>query len=65
MFLYEAFSLKLIINVCVCIVYSEERLIFMTTNYLHRLDPALIRPGRVDYVQLIDDASDYQVCEQI
>lgn len=40
---------------------SEERLVFMTTNYLERLDPALIRPGRVDYAQLIDDASEYQV----
>lgn len=33
----------------------------MTTNHLSRLDPALIRPGRVDYVQLIDDASDGQI----
>lgn len=30
---------------------TEERVIFMTTNHLERLDPALIRPGRVD-VQL-------------
>ncbi|KAI8825942.1 BCS1 N terminal-domain-containing protein [Fimicolochytrium jonesii] len=27
---------------------SEERIIFMTTNHIDRLDPALIRPGRVD-----------------
>ena len=33
----------------------------MTTNYLHRLDPALIRPGRVDYAQHIDDATEHQV----
>lgn len=33
----------------------------MTTNHIERLDPALIRPGRVDYVQLVDDATDYQV----
>merc|ERR1711931_482639 len=26
---------------------TEERLVFMTTNYLDRLGPALIRPGRV------------------
>ena len=42
-------------------IYSEERLVFMTTNYLHRLDPALIRPGRVDYAQHIDDATEHQV----
>jgi chaperone BCS1 len=27
---------------------TEERIVFMTTNHLERLDPALIRPGRVD-----------------
>ncbi|ORX37793.1 putative mitochondrial inner membrane protein [Kockovaella imperatae] len=35
---------------------SEERIIFMTTNHLDRLDPALIRPGRVDVHELLDDA---------
>lgn len=30
---------------------------FMTTNHIERLDPALIRPGRVDVIQLLDDAS--------
>lgn len=35
---------------------GEERIIFMTTNHLERLDPALIRPGRVDLLELIDDA---------
>lgn len=28
---------------------GEGRLIFMTTNHRERLDPALLRPGRVDY----------------
>lgn len=35
----------------------------MTTNYIDRLDPALIRPGRVDYVQLVGDATDFQASE--
>ncbi|KAJ3036448.1 hypothetical protein HDV00_002732 [Rhizophlyctis rosea] len=39
---------------------SEERIIFMTTNHLPRLDPALIRPGRVDYQVLIDNATEQQ-----
>lgn len=33
----------------------------MTTNYLERLDPALIRPGRVDIKQKIDLASRSQL----
>ena len=32
---------------------SEGRLTFLTTNYPERLDPALIRPGRVDVKQYI------------
>lgn len=39
---------------------GEERIIFMTTNHPERLDPALIRPGRVDLSVLIDDASPTQ-----
>lgn len=35
---------------------GEERIIFLTTNHLDRLDPALIRPGRVDLTTLIADA---------
>jgi len=35
---------------------GEERIIFMTTNHVSKLDPALIRPGRVDLSALIDDA---------
>jgi chaperone BCS1 len=29
----------------------------MTTNHIEKLDPALIRPGRVDLVELVDNAS--------
>ena len=32
----------------------------MTTNHVERLDPALIRPGRVDIKVLLDDATPYQ-----
>jgi chaperone BCS1 len=39
---------------------GEERIIFMTTNHVDKLDPALIRPGRVDLAQLFDDASPVQ-----
>ena len=36
---------------------GEERILFMTTNHLDRLDPALIRPGRVDVIHHIGHAS--------
>ncbi len=39
---------------------GEERIIFMTTNHPENLDPALIRPGRVDLSVLIDDTSPKQ-----
>ena len=39
---------------------SEERIVFMTTNYLERLDPALMRPGRVDMVQQLGSATSHQ-----
>lgn len=39
---------------------GEERIIFMTTNHVENLDPALIRPGRVDLIEQIDDASPEQ-----
>jgi len=32
---------------------TEARIVFMTTNHIDRLDPALIRPGRVDLRQEI------------
>lgn len=40
---------------------ADERIIFMTTNHPEKLDPALIRPGRVDYKELIDNATEFQV----
>ncbi|CAD7092463.1 unnamed protein product [Hermetia illucens] len=42
---------------------TEARIVFMTTNYLERLDPALIRPGRVDMKEYIGHCSKYQLEE--
>ena len=39
---------------------TEGRILFMTTNYVDRLDPALIRPGRVDFKQYIGHNSHHQ-----
>ncbi|XP_043681669.1 mitochondrial chaperone BCS1 [Vespula pensylvanica] len=40
---------------------TEARILFMTTNYLERLDPALVRPGRVDVKEYIGWCSCTQV----
>ena len=40
---------------------TSQRILFMTTNHIEKLDPALIRPGRVDLKELLGDATAYQV----
>ncbi len=40
---------------------ADARILFMTTNYVDRLDSALIRPGRVDLRRKVDYCSEYQV----
>lgn len=50
-----------LLNMLDGVASSEARILFMTTNYLERLDPALIRPGRVDYKQFIGYATDNQI----
>jgi mitochondrial chaperone BCS1 len=39
---------------------GEERITFLTTNHIELLDPALIRPGRVDMMVRIGEATRYQ-----
>lgn len=40
---------------------AEERIIFLTTNHIDRLDEALVRPGRVDMSIHLGNASKYQI----
>lgn len=40
---------------------QEGRIIIMTTNFKERLDPALLRPGRIDQMYEISFASKYQM----
>ncbi|CRK47945.1 hypothetical protein BN1723_007823 [Verticillium longisporum] len=42
---------------------GEERIAFLTTNHIDRLDPALIRPGRVDMMMRIGEASRHQASQ--
>lgn len=41
---------------------TSQRILFMTTNHISKLDPALIRPGRVDLKEYIGDATPSQAC---
>jgi chaperone BCS1 len=42
---------------------GEERIAFLTTNHIDRLDEALIRPGRVDMTVRISEATRHQAAE--
>jgi mitochondrial chaperone BCS1 len=42
---------------------AEERIVFLTTNHVERLDPALVRPGRVDMTVRLGEATKWQIGE--
>jgi hypothetical protein len=50
-----------ILNAIDGVAAQTGRLLFMTTNHKERLDPALIRPGRIDYQMYFQEASREQV----
>src|SRR5277367_6565066 len=64
-FLHDSFqssiTLSGFLNALDGVVASEERIIFMTTNHPERLDPALLRPGRVDVKEYLGHATHYQM----
>ncbi|XP_001949279.2 mitochondrial chaperone BCS1 isoform X2 [Acyrthosiphon pisum] len=56
-------TLSGLLNALDGVVSSEGRILFMTTNYVDRLDSALIRSGRVDFKQYIGTCSDHQLSQ--
>lgn len=40
---------------------AEERIVFMTTNHIEQLDPALVRPGRIDMKEFFGNATEAQI----
>ncbi|KAK6632473.1 mitochondrial chaperone [Polyplax serrata] len=62
--LYEGLSRVTFSGLLNCldgVASAEARVLFMTTNYIERLDPALIRPGRVDVKEFVGYCSPHQV----
>ncbi|KAI4106351.1 MAG: hypothetical protein LQ339_003088 [Xanthoria mediterranea] len=45
------------------ITSGEERILFLTTNHVARLDAALVRPGRVDMTIRLGEATRYQAAQ--
>ena len=42
------------------VVAPDDRILFITTNHIDQLDPALIRPGRIDHIFKIGYADRHQ-----
>ncbi|VDP91014.1 unnamed protein product [Echinostoma caproni] len=54
-------TLSGLLNALDGVTSTDGRIIFMTTNYVDRLDAALIRPGRVDMRVHIDHCNRFQL----
>ena len=52
-----------ILNALDGITTNENQIVIMTTNHIEHLDPALIRPGRVDHIMRFDYATKEQIKE--
>ena len=48
-----------------CQTTNFPRIFFMSTNHVERLDPALIRPGRIDHKIQFDYATRDQICQMV
>ena len=50
-------SFSALLNVLDGMCRKESMLVFITTNHISKLDPALLRPGRIDYIMKFTYAS--------
>ena len=56
----EKLTMSGLLNALDGVVSQEGRIVIMTTNHPEKLNPALIRPGRIDYRLCVDLADAYQ-----
>ena len=57
----QGISMSTLLNCLDGVNATEGRVIFMTTNHPERLDPALIRPGRIDLHLELPNATEEQI----
>jgi chaperone BCS1 len=62
---FERLTLSGLLNTLDGIVSLNDIIIFMTTNHLEDIDPALIRKGRVDYIVELPCLTDVEIREYI
>lgn len=58
---YNGVTFSGLLNSLDGVASSEEIITFMTTNHPEKLDPAIMRPGRIDYRVFIGNATHYQI----
>lgn len=63
--LTEVLSLSKVLNVLDGVVSLDDTVVFLTTNHLEKIDAALIRKGRVDYIYEIPYLEDVEIKEYI
>lgn len=63
--LTEVLSLSKVLNVLDGVVSLDDTVVFLTTNHLEKIDPAMTRKGRVDYIYEIPYLEDAEVKEYI
>lgn len=63
--LMEVLSLSKVLNVLDGVVSLDDTVVFLTTNHLDKIDDALIRKGRVDYIFEIPYLEDAEIKEYI
>lgn len=58
---FETLSLTGVLNAFDGVIPLDNTLLVFTTNHLERLDPALIRPGRVDVIVELGEMQDAEI----
>ena len=61
----DALTLECVLNTIDGIMELHDVMLIFTTNHLEKIDPAFIRPGRIDYILKLDLASVCVIKEMI